>query len=220
MVDREKIPAECTLLDEQTKNTIAEVFKKLNRDVVIKAVVDLDEEKSAEMASFLNVIAELSSRVQVEFYAPSDSGGLGMDVEHLPATGLYLDGQYTGVAFHGVPGGKEINAFVLGLYNLAGPGQEISKGTVKKMGKIKRPVKVKIGVSLACHYCPGVVIAAQRIAMMSPMVEAEMYDANLYPDMVERYKIERVPLVIVNDTDTFTGPRSIEDMVQLLADAR
>ena len=47
-----------------------------------------------------------------------------------------------------------------------------------------------------------------------------MYDANLYPDLVEAYQIERVPLVIINDSQVYTGPRSIEDLTQLLLDAR
>lgn len=220
MIDLEKIPGESPLLDDQTKATIQGVFAKLTRDVVLKAVVDLKEEKSAEMASFLKGVASLSPRVDLELYEPAEGEGLGMDVSHLPATGFFLDGEYKRCAFHGVPGGKEINSFVIGIYNLAGPGQEIAAGTVKKIGRLKRPVDVKICVSLACHHCPGVVIACQRIAMMSTLVKAEMYDANLYPDMVERYKIERVPMVVINGKDVFMGPRSIEDLVQLFKDAK
>ena len=51
----------------------------------------------------------------------------------LPVTGLYKDGAYGRAAFHGVPGGREINSFVLAVYNLAGPGQEVPKGTRKKI---------------------------------------------------------------------------------------
>lgn len=220
MIDIMQISADSPLLDEKTKETMRGVFAKLNRDVTIKAVVDEKDGKSMEMASFLRTLAELSSRIALELYAPSEGAGLGMDTVHLPASGLFLDGTYTGVSFHGVPGGKEINSFVIGIYNLAGPGQEISKAAVKKIGKLKRPARIKICVSLACHHCPGVVIACQRIAMMSPLVEAGMYDANLYPDLVEEFKIERVPLVIINDRDTFVGPRSIEDLTQLLLDAK
>lgn len=220
MMDMMQFSADSPLLDEKTREAIRGIFAKLNRDVTIRAVVDIKEEKSLEMASFLRTLAELSSRITLELYAPSEGTELGMDAGHLPATGLFLDGAYTGVSFHGVPGGKEINSFVIGIYNLAGPGQEISRAAVKKIGKLKRPARIRICVSLACHHCPGVVIACQRIAMMSPLVEAGMYDANLYPDLVEKFKIERVPLVIINDKDAFAGPRSIEDLTQLLLDAK
>ncbi|MGN0157896.1 MAG: thioredoxin family protein [Brotaphodocola sp.] len=220
MIDLSKIPAESSLLDDQIKSTIQGVLAKLTKDVVIKAVVDLEEEKSAEMAAFLRVISDLSPHIGLELYGPEETDGFGMDTQHLPATGFFRDGVYQHVAFHGVPGGKEINSFVIGLYNLAGPGQELPKGVDKKIAKLSRPVQVKICASLVCHHCPGVVIACQRIAMMNPCVNAEMYDANLYPDLVEKYKIERVPMVIVNDKDVFMGPRSIEDFVVLFKNTR
>ncbi len=220
MIDLSRIPAESALLEDQMKQTIQGVLAKLTKDVTIKAVVDLNEEKSAEMAAFLKAVAQLSSRITLELYGPDEADGFEMDTEHLPATGFYLNHVYQRVAFHGVPGGKEINSFVIGLYNLAGPGQELQKGTEKKIAKLSRPVQMKICVSLVCHHCPGVVIACQRIAMMSSFVNAEMYDANLYPDLVEKYRIERVPMVVINDKDVFMGPRSIEDLVQLCKDAR
>lgn len=71
-------------------------------------------------------------------------------------------------------------------------------------------------VSLACHHCPAVVAASQRIAILNPLVKAQMLDANLYPALVERYGITRVPFVILNDETTFTGPRTIEELTGML----
>ena len=49
--------------------------------------------------------------------------------EHAPAVRvLRADGSFTGLAFHGVPGGHEFTSFVLGLYNAAGPGQPLAEG--------------------------------------------------------------------------------------------
>ena len=223
MIDQNGIPKESPLLDEKTRETIRGVFQKLNRDVTLKAALDVKEPKSAEMASFLKGIAALGAHVHLELYEADEAAAQlkeFMDIKRLPATGLFTGGTFTGAAFHGVPGGKEINSFVLGIYNAAGPGQELSKGAVKKIGKIRRPVHLKICVSLACHHCPGVVIACQRIAMLNPAVTAEMYDGGLYPDLVDAYHIERVPALIVNDSDVFLGPRSIEDLAQLCLDAR
>lgn len=218
MIDADRIPAESSLLDEKTKETMKGIFSKLTKVIELKAVVDIQEEKSMEMASFLRVMESLSDRICLSFYEPQEAGGLPMDTAHLPVTGLYLNGEYQRVSFHGVPGGREINSFVIAIYNLAGPGQELAKGTLKKIEKLKKPVHVQIFVSLSCHHCPDVVIACQRIAMLSPMVHTEMYDGNLYPDLVEKYKIERVPLVVLNGQDRFAGPRSIEDFVQLFKD--
>lgn len=229
MIDISLISGESPLLDEKTAETMRGIFQKLDKAVVLKAAVDPEEEKSAEMASFLKGIAGLSPMISLELYSRKEADilaqetreqGAQIDISHLPVTGIFVEGVYQRAAFHGVPGGKEINSFVIGIYNAAGLGQEISKAAIKKIGRLKRPADVKICVSLACHHCPGVVIASQRIAMLSPLVQAQMYDANLYPDLVEKYQIERVPLVIINNSQVYAGPRSIEDLTQLLLDAR
>ncbi len=220
MIDLGNIRDDSPLLDDTTKGTLKNIFSKLNREIGLKAVVDMEEEKSAEMASFLKGLAMLDEKVRLELYAPSEAEGLGLDTAYLPVTGMYLDGVYQRVAFHGVPGGKEINSFVIAMYNLAGPGQEIAPATVRKIGKLKKPVQVQIFTSLSCHHCPGVVIACQRIAILSEVVEARMYDANLYPELVEKYHIERVPMIVLNGKEIYTGPRSIEDLVQLLKDVK
>ena len=229
MIDISLISGESPLLDEKTAETMRGIFQKLDKAVVLKAAVDPEEEKSAEMASFLKGIAGLSPTISLELYSRKEADilaqetreqGAQIDISHLPVTGIFVEGVYQRAAFHGVPGGKEINSFVIGIYNAAGPGQEISKAAIKKIGRLKRPADVKICVSLACHHCPGVAIASQRIAMLSPLVQAQMYDANLYPDLVEKYQIERVPLVIINNSQVYAGPRSIEDLTQLLLDAR
>lgn len=218
MIEMDKIPAESSLLDEKTKETMKGIFARLTKDIELKAVVDVQEEKSMEMASFLKGVEGLSPHIHLSLYEPGEGDGLPMDTVHLPVTGLYSDGEYQRAAFHGVPGGKEINSFVIAIYNLAGPGQEIDKSTLKKIEKLKKPVHVQIFVSLSCHHCPEVVSTCQRIAMLSPMVRAEMYDGNLYPDLVEKYRIERVPLVVLNEKDSFAGPRRMEDFVQLFKD--
>ena len=43
-----------------------------------------------------------------------------------------------------------------------------------------------------------------------------MIDATLYKDLVERYKIERVPVVIVNDEDVYVGQKDMEEVLRLI----
>lgn len=218
MIELTSITGESPLLNEKTKITIQGIFEKLEKQVTLKAVVDLQEKKSVEMAEFLKGIAALSPLIDVELYDSLEGQQLELDTKHLPVTAFYLDGIYQRIAFHGIPGGKEINSFVIAIYNLAGAGQELSNGIRKKIEKLKYPIDFKIFVSLSCHHCPSVVIACQRMAMLNEMIHAQMYDANLYPDMIEKYKIERVPMIIVNDKKIFLGPRSIEDLIQLAKD--
>lgn len=210
------IPAVSSLVDDKLKEALSEITGKLNEDVTVKAVLDISEEKGREMAGFLAVIASLSSHIHLEVYDREEQGAEELDRRFLPAAGLYKDGKYSGIAFHGIPGGQEINSFILAFYNLAGPGQPVSRWTRKKIEKMDGKVNIKICVSLACHHCPKEVAVCQQMAVFNEGIEAEMIDANLFPDLVEKYKIERVPVTVLNDEVVLTGVKTLEEMAEIV----
>ena len=91
------------------------------------------------------------------------------DADHLPCVRVCrADGGWTGLAFHGVPGGHEFTSFVLGLYNAAGPGQALDEESRAAIQAIQKQTDLQILVSLSCTMCPDLVTAAQRIAAENP----------------------------------------------------
>ena len=204
-------------MDQGLKEQLAGIFGRMEKRVTIRAVVDLSGEKDREMASFLRAIVSVSPNLELELYGPDEADQvLELNTAWLPVTGLYKDGAYGRAAFHGVPGGREINSFVLAVYNLAGPGQEVPKGTRKKIERLDKRTNIKICVSLACHHCPLVVTACQQIAFLNPNIEAEMIDAALYDDLVAKYDIKRVPMMIINDSRIVMGSKTMDEIVTLL----
>ena len=112
-------------MDQGLKDQLAGIFGRMEKKVTIRAVADLSREKDREMASFLRAIVSVSPNLELELYGPDEADQVPeLNTAWLPVTGLYKDGAYGRAAFHGVPGGREINSFVLAVYNLAGPGQE------------------------------------------------------------------------------------------------
>lgn len=207
------------LLTDELRMQLKTILSKMNREVKLVTVMDVEDAKSKELELFLEDIAELGDKLTLEKYdKTSEELSLkDFDISHLPLIALYeADGTYTGVAFHGVPGGKELNSFVAALVNCSGAGQAPDKYLKKNIDAIKRETRIKIFVSLACHHCPHVVAACQKVAYLNPNVEAHMYDANLYPDLVEKYKVERVPMMVVNDADVYYGKKEIAEIVNLL----
>ena len=101
-------------------------------------------------------------------------------------------GSETGLAFHGVPGGHEFTSFVLGLYNAAGPGQNLDEDIKQQISSIKEKMDLKILVTLSCTMCPDLVIAAQRIAAENPIVTAEVYDIRHFEGLKERFRVMSV----------------------------
>ena len=128
-----------------------------------------------------------------------------LDASLLPATGVYTESGFARMVFHGIPGGKEITGFAGALLNAGGAAKPLDKPTLKDIGKIKKPVNIQVCVSLACHHCAQLVMSAQRAAWENPLVTAHMIDANLYPELVKQYQIQRVPLTVFNGEKTVPG---------------
>ena len=130
--------------------------------------------------------------------------------EHMPLVRvLRSDGSDSGLAFHGVPGGHEFTSFIMGLYNVAGPGQTLDGETMGRIKALDAPTDMQIFVSLSCTMCPELVIAAQHIAALNPNVRAEAYDLNHFPALKETYNVMSVPCLVLNGEKVLFGKKSI-----------
>ncbi len=139
------------------------------------------------------------------------------DSEERPCVRIYReDGSYSGLAFHGVPGGHEFTPFILALYNAAGPGQPLDPGEPEAIDAIGEPFHMKVLVSLSCSMCPELVSATQQIAASSPLVSAEVYDLNHFPALQEKYQVMSVPCLVINDDQVTFGKKSRRQILELL----
>ena len=163
---------------------------------------------TAELRSYLNALASLTDKLTV-----TEAAG---DGAYLPCVRILRDGVYTGLAFHGVPGGHEFTSFVLGLYNAAGPGQPLEDSLRARIAAINRPVRMQVLVSLSCSMCPELVTAAQHIAALNPQVCTEVYDIRLYPALKEQYNVMSVPCLVLDDGQVIFGRRTLDALLTLL----
>lgn len=214
----DKIPSESPLVNQELKEQLKGVLDKLNKNLELMTIVEADNDGCVEMGAFLKAIAALNGHLKVTFLLRGENPMIEntINANLLPVVGFYQGGRYLGVAFHGVPGGKEINAFALAMYNAAGPGQAVEEDILKKIGKLKKQNNLKVCVSLSCHHCQHVVTAGQHLALLSPNVVCEMVDARLYPELATKYKITRVPAVLVNDSALYMGQKDMEELLALL----
>lgn len=219
MMDTAGMAETSELISAELEGQLKPVLSKIEHGLELVCIGRPDDKNTVEMVSFLKHMAKLSDTLKPVFLMPGEDPekDLACDAALLPATGLYRDGAFTGVVFHGIPGGQEINSFVLALYNAGGPGQKLDDKLLQKIRKYKKRADIRIFVSLSCHHCSAVVTAAQRIAVENPLISAQMVDARLYPEIVQKYNITRVPKTVINDQITLMGEQSIETLVQMLA---
>ena len=211
MVFADRSPLLAPALEEQLQLLLS----KLSTDVELICIAGGDE-KSAEMGAFLNHLVSLSPRLSVRFLAPGTDPALDalLDAFLLPATGV--GAPVPRMVFHGIPGGKEITAFAAAILNAGSAAKELDKYTLRDIEKIQSPLSMQVCVSLACQHCCQLVIHAQRIAWENPNVTAHMIDANLYPELVQRLKLERVPVTVVNGKKQFPGGKTMAELTGIL----
>lgn len=203
-------------LEEQLKGVLA----RLQKPVTVVSVCD-DGEKSREMAVFLKHLTGLSSQLTLELLAPgTDPREKELDGSLLPATGCWNDAGFCRGVFHGVPGGHELSSFVTCILAAGQGAAPLDKPTLKDIARLTHPVTLQICVSLGCQHCAKLVMSAQRIAAENPNVTAHMVDANLYPQLVAQYKIERVPVVAAGGKVIGVGGMTLPELCTLLRKQR
>ena len=216
------------LFSDATRQQLNVVFGRMSRPVTLALELD-DTPLSTELRGFIDALVALSggklkSTVDDGEYEKDDTGRAVFDVDSVlpaarPCVRMVVDGEPTGLAFHGVPSGHEFNSFVLGLYNMAGPGQPLGDDLIERAKSIASPLSIMILVSLTCTMCPETVLASQRIASLNPAVRAEAYDVAHFPELRDHYGAMSVPCIVINRGGEQTvefGKKSIPQMLDLI----
>ena len=217
------------LFSDATRQQLNVVFGRMSRPVTLALELD-DTPLSTELRGFIDALVALSggklkSTVVDGEYKKDDTGRAVFDVDSVlpaarPCVRMVVDGEPTGLAFHGVPSGHEFNSFVLGLYNVAGPGQPLDDDLIERAKSIASPLDIMILVSLTCTMCPETVLASQRIASLNPAVRVEAYDVAHFPELRDHYGAMSVPCIVITRADGTQrvefGKKSIPQMLELI----
>ena len=197
------------LFDEAMLAQLNAVFSRMESPLVLKLYLD-SRPVSEELRGYMEELSKLTEKLSVDISKRS--------TEADPCVEVYRqDGSYTGLAFHGVPGGHEFTSFVLGLYNAAGAGQRIDEDVAEAVSNIDCRLDLKVLVSLSCTMCPDLVIAAQKLASLNENVTAEVYDLNHFPEIKNKYQVMSVPCLVINDGEKISfGKKNIRQILELI----
>jgi len=207
----ESVPQEASgsseLFDSAMLAQLNTVFSRMAKPLILELHLD-DRAVSAELKGYMEELAKLTDKLTVK--------QARQPVEAPAVRILRPDGTFTGLAFHGVPGGHEFTSFVLSLYNAAGPGQSLDGDVRDAIGNLGKK-DMKVLVSLSCTMCPELVTAAQRIAAENEKVSAQVYDINHFPELRERFNVMSVPCLVIDDGVQVTfGKKNIRQLLELL----
>ena len=206
-------------LDDNIQNQLKDIFAKFDKKVKVVLIKDPEIAKSIQMEEFLSEISSLSDKI--DFHSLNKNENLELekkvDAERFPTIAFFdQDNNFKGIKFSTLPGGHELNSFILALYNIAGAGQKISEESKKKIDGISTPQKIKIGVTLSCSRCPESVQSAQRIAIENNNIDVEVIDVFTFPKFREKFEIMSVPAIIIDDKLVGFGQKNIEQFLDLI----
>ena len=213
-----KFAQQSPLIEKGLEDQLKLLLANLTLPVQLTCIAG-DREKDREMGAFLNHLTGLNQNLSCVFLSPGEKPQCDeiLDSSMLPATGIGAPGGIPRMVFHGIPGGKEISSFASAILVSGGAAKPLDKYTLKDIGKVRSPMLLQVCVSLACQHCAQLAASAMRMAYENPQIVTHVIDANLYPELVEKYRIERVPLLIVNEKDLFPGGKTMGELTTLLA---
>ena len=201
------------MFNEEVKSQLKEIFNDLGGDVTIALFTKEGECPSCEeTTSYMEEVEELSDLIHLKKYDISKDSDLAREYNVTMVPSIVLlnkDGKYEGVKFNGIPAGHEINSFIPALLEVSGRVSEVPKELEERIKKIDKPTNIKVFVTLSCPHCPGAVQKAHKLALMNPLVDAEMVEAGTFSELSNQFNVSGVPKIVINDKHELLGNQPI-----------
>ena len=199
------------LLDSNIVEQLKGYFDKISTNIELAAFLD-NSEKSKELDSFLQEVDAISEKVNyVKKSFENDKADLDKaNITRPISFTLLKDGENTGINFSGIPGGHEFNSFILAVLGLAGLGKKLEGD---------KPLNVETFVSLSCTHCPDVIQALNLISTYNKNITVTMVDSAVFFEEAKEKDIQAVPVVFINGEQKSVGAKTIEELINLIANA-
>lgn len=217
--DLGSVTRQSKLLNDELRVQLKGVLERVEKPVTLVSIIDESNAKSLELKDLIIDIGALSDKLNVELYKKGENREIEEKIhaDKYPIVALLdEENNYSGVKFHGVPGGHELNSFILAIYNLGGPGQQLSDELLEQIKGLDKKTNIKVCVSLSCHLCPDVVVSAQRIAIENKNIETEMLDIANFKALKDQFKVMSVPALIINDEKIYFGAKKMNEILELI----
>jgi glutaredoxin-like protein len=165
-------------------------------------------ETCEDTRKLLEEVAALSDRITLRVHdvsaEPEAAVAAGLEPDQVPA--LVLTGAASGrVRFFGIPAGLEFVTLLRGLIDVGRGSTGLAEKTKQALRELESDVHIRVFVTPDCPFCPPAALLAHQMAVESGRVTADVVEAQEFPELVARYRVQGVPKVVVNETVEFTG---------------
>ena len=207
-----------SLLNEEVRGQLSEVFEGMGNDVTIALFTKEENcETCSDTKSFMEEVSTLSEQLNLESYDLDDDSekSEAFKVDKVPAIVLLdADKKYQGVKFYGIPAGHEINSFVTGIMEVSGAGEDLPDDLLEQIKGIDKAVDIKVFVTLSCPHCPGAVAKAHKLALLNDNISGEMIEAQTFSELSQKFDVSGVPKIVINDEFELVGNQPLDKFLE------
>jgi len=194
-------------INEKIMTQIKETFKDLKNPV--KLVVFTQEFECLyceENRNLIQNIVKASPLLSVEVFdfVKNQDKVKEYGIEMIPAIVVKGEKDY-GIRFFGIPGGYEFISLIEAI-KMVGTGESgLSTMTKTMLKKVRKPMDIKVFVTLTCPYCPPAVAMAQKFAFENDLIRANMVESSQFVPLSNKFRVYAVPKIVINDSIEFEG---------------
>ena len=207
-----------TMLSDNDAQEVTKIFGALVRDVHVKAYTQkLECPTCRDTETILRELDELSEKLKVSFLNPqTDRDEAEKDgVDRAPAL-IVSDGTHSRVKFYGTPSGYEFSSLLTTIIDTGGSEEPLTESTIQFLKDLDTDLQMQVFVTPACPHCPSAAVLACRMARYSDRVNSEVIEANEFPELSRKFRVQGVPRTIVNGVFFAEGSLSETMMINAL----
>ncbi len=189
------------LLKDEDKKYITDEFKKLKDGVKIAFFTQkLECQFCDQTHKLLEEVTGLSDKLNLEVFnfAIDTAKVQEYKVDKIPATIIEGTKEY-GIRFFGIPSGYEFTSLLEAISMVSLGDSGLSKDSRRKLKTVDKPVHIQVFITPTCPYCSRAVQLAHRLALESDLIVADMIEAIEFPHLSNRYQVQAVPKVDINE---------------------
>ncbi len=185
------------VLDEKTKKDVEEVLRVVDSPAEMSVFLS-GNEYSSKTREILEELSQINGNLKFNFFDEKEA--LNKKVEFLPAI------QFSENAFyHGIPSGYEFQTMLELIIQKAVSVVNVSQKVQDSVKKVSKKSSVKVFVTPTCPYCPRMAKIALQSALLNKNIQADVYEANEFQEISEKYEVMGVPKTVINEVKNFEG---------------
>jgi len=194
-----------TLLDENIQSQVQDAFTEIQHPVHILFFGTKEQcQHCADTLQLVEEVTSLSDKLSLSVFDIEEDAAIAENYHVELTPGLVIAGEDDdgpidyGIRHAGIPSGHEFSSLIQDILLVSRRDSGLGDQTRDLLVGLSEPVLLQVFVTPTCPYCPQAVVTAHKMAMESPLVEAEMVEATEFPELSSRYGIMGVPDTVIN----------------------